>query len=144
MHTGSLGALAALGAQTTISSSGLSIVLNRASFNSLSYSKSTASRDFDRSEANSPPRTIGSSEASTAPCELLVKKLKKTAPDPRFIVQRERVLKRYQKGLTILAAEAPHQVYNQLSGTAEGILTTLCDDMRISGNASASHSTASS
>ena len=36
--------------------------------------------------------------------------------------------------VTIMAAEAPHQFYNQLSSTAEGILTTLCDDMRISGN----------
>ena len=42
---------------------------------------------------------------SSPPYELLVKKLKKTAPDPRFIVQRERVLKRYKKGLTILAAD---------------------------------------
>jgi hypothetical protein len=33
-----------------------------------------------------------------------------------------------------MAAEAPHQFYNQLSSRAEGILTTLCDDMRISGN----------
>ena len=39
------------------------------------------------------------------PYELLVKKLKKTAPDPRFIVERERLLKRYKKGLTILAAD---------------------------------------
>jgi len=33
-----------------------------------------------------------------------------------------------------MAAEAPHQFYNQFSKTAEGILTTLCDDMKISGN----------
>jgi hypothetical protein len=39
------------------------------------------------------------------PYELLVKKLKKTAPDPRFIVERERLLKRYKKGLAILAAD---------------------------------------
>ncbi len=42
---------------------------------------------------------------SAPPWELLVKKLKKAAPDPRFIVDRERVLKRYTKGLTILAAD---------------------------------------
>ena len=42
---------------------------------------------------------------SCPPYELLVKKLKKRAPDPRFIVQRERVLKRYRNGLTILAAD---------------------------------------
>ncbi len=42
---------------------------------------------------------------SSPPYELLVKKLKKTAPDPHFIVQRERLLKRHKKGLTILAAD---------------------------------------
>ncbi len=42
---------------------------------------------------------------SSPPYELLVKKLEKTAPNPRFIVQRERALKRYKKGLTILAAD---------------------------------------
>jgi hypothetical protein len=36
--------------------------------------------------------------------------------------------------VTVMAAEAPHQFYNQLSSTAAGILTTLCDDMRVSGN----------
>ncbi|HPA21484.1 MAG TPA: GNAT family N-acetyltransferase [Verrucomicrobiae bacterium] len=50
-------------------------------------------------------RTIGSSEASAAPYELLVKKLKKAAPDPRFIVEAGRLFKRYRKGLTILAAD---------------------------------------
>ncbi|HSC70010.1 MAG TPA: hypothetical protein VLH58_01570 [Candidatus Methylomirabilis sp.] len=39
-----------------------------------------------------------------------------------------------QSAVTVMAAEAPHQFYNQLSSRAEGILTTLCDDMRISGN----------
>jgi GNAT superfamily N-acetyltransferase len=42
---------------------------------------------------------------SAPPYELLVKKLKKTAPDPRFIVQRDRPLRKYRKGLTILAAD---------------------------------------
>jgi len=42
---------------------------------------------------------------SIPPYELLVKKFKKAAPDPRFIVERERVLKRYKKGLTILATD---------------------------------------
>jgi L-amino acid N-acyltransferase YncA len=42
---------------------------------------------------------------SIPPYELLVKKFKATAPDPRFIVDRERVLKRHPKGLTILAAD---------------------------------------
>ena len=39
------------------------------------------------------------------PYELLVKRLKRGAPDPRFTVQRERLFKRYRKGLTILAAD---------------------------------------
>jgi N-acetylglutamate synthase-like GNAT family acetyltransferase len=39
------------------------------------------------------------------PYELLVKKLKRAAPDPRFIVKKERLLKRHKKGLTILAAD---------------------------------------
>jgi L-amino acid N-acyltransferase YncA len=42
---------------------------------------------------------------SSPPYELLVKKFKKAAPVPRFIVEREPVLKRYKKGLTILAAD---------------------------------------
>jgi hypothetical protein len=46
----------------------------------------------------------------------------------------ERGFRPEQSTVTVLAADAPHQVYNQLSGTAEGVLTTLCDDMRISGN----------
>ncbi len=39
------------------------------------------------------------------PYELLVKKLQETAPNPRFIVERERLLKKYKKGLLILAAD---------------------------------------
>ena len=46
----------------------------------------------------------------------------------------ERGFRPAQSTVTVMAAEAPHQFYNQLSNTAEGILTTLCDDMRISGN----------
>ena len=42
---------------------------------------------------------------SSPPYELLVKKFKRAAPDPRFIVERERLFKRYRKGLTILAAD---------------------------------------
>jgi hypothetical protein len=38
-----------------------------------------------------------------------------------------------QSAVTVMAAEGPRQFYNQLSRTAEGVLTTLCDDMRISG-----------
>src|SRR2546430_17542785 len=47
----------------------------------------------------------------------------------------ERGFRADQSTVTVMAAEAPHQFYNQLSNTAEGILTTLCDDIRISGNA---------
>jgi hypothetical protein len=46
----------------------------------------------------------------------------------------ERGFRPEQSTVTVMAAEAPHQFYNQLSRTAEGILTTLADDMRISGN----------
>ncbi len=46
----------------------------------------------------------------------------------------ERGFRPEQSAVTVMAAEAPHQFYNQLSNSAEGILTTLCDDMRISGN----------
>lgn len=42
---------------------------------------------------------------SSPPYELLVKKLKKTAPDPRFVIDRESLLRKYKKGLTILAAD---------------------------------------
>ena len=42
----------------------------------------------------------------------------------------ERGFRPEQSAVTVMAAEAPHQFYNQLSSTAEGILTTLCDDMR--------------
>jgi L-amino acid N-acyltransferase YncA len=45
------------------------------------------------------------SVGSSPPYELLVKKFEATAPDPRFIVNRERALKRHTKGLTILAAD---------------------------------------
>ncbi len=46
----------------------------------------------------------------------------------------ERGFRADQSTVTVMAAESPHQFYNQLSSTAAGILTTLCDDMRISGN----------
>jgi hypothetical protein len=46
----------------------------------------------------------------------------------------ERGLRPEQSAVTVIASDAPHQFYNQLSGTAEGVLTTLADDMRISGN----------
>jgi hypothetical protein len=46
----------------------------------------------------------------------------------------ERGFRADQSAVTVMAAESPHQVYNQLSATAAGVLTTLCDDMRVSGN----------
>ena len=39
------------------------------------------------------------------PYELLVKKFNRAAPDPRFIVNQERLLQRHKQGLTILAAD---------------------------------------
>ncbi len=68
-------------------------------------------------------RIIGSSEASAAPYELLVKKLQKTAPDPRFIVERERLFKRYRKGLTILAADQCPYVAKSAERIAEAART---------------------
>jgi hypothetical protein len=45
----------------------------------------------------------------------------------------ERGFRKEQSTVTVMAAQGPHQFYNQLSNTAEGILTTCADDMRISG-----------
>jgi len=56
------------------------------------------------------------------------------AESPWLPLHVERGFRSEQSTVTVMAAEAPHQFYNQLSSTAEGILTTLCDDMRISGN----------
>lgn len=44
----------------------------------------------------------------------------------------ERGFRPEQNVVTVFAALAPHQFYNQLSNTAEGILTTACAFMRIS------------
>jgi hypothetical protein len=38
-----------------------------------------------------------------------------------------------QSTVTVLAADGPRQIFNQLSSTTEGVLTTMADDMRISG-----------
>jgi hypothetical protein len=46
----------------------------------------------------------------------------------------ERGFRPEDSAVTVMAAEGPHQFYNQLSSTAAGILTTMCDDMRVSGN----------
>ena len=46
----------------------------------------------------------------------------------------ERGFRAEQSAVTIVAAAAPRQFYNQLSSSAEGILATLADDMRASGN----------
>jgi len=68
-------------------------------------------------------RTTGSSEASAAPYELLVKKFKKTAPDPRFIVERDRLLETHRKGLTILAADQCPYVAKSVERIAEAART---------------------
>ena len=44
----------------------------------------------------------------------------------------ERGFKTEQNAVTVFAALAPYQFYNQLSNTAEGILTTACAHMRVS------------
>jgi hypothetical protein len=46
----------------------------------------------------------------------------------------ERGFRPEQSAVTVVAAAGPRQFYNQLSNTAEGVLTTLADDMRSSGN----------
>src|SRR5437867_1672296 len=45
----------------------------------------------------------------------------------------ERGFRAQQSTVTVVASDAPNQFYNQLSNTAEGVLTTLADNMRISG-----------
>jgi hypothetical protein len=45
----------------------------------------------------------------------------------------ERGFRPDQNAVTVFAALAPHQFSNQLSNTAEGVLTTACAHMRISG-----------
>jgi hypothetical protein len=47
----------------------------------------------------------------------------------------ERGFRPEQNTVTVLAALAPQQFYNQLSNTAEGVLTTACATMRISAGA---------
>ena len=56
---------------------------------------------------------------SSPPYELLVKKLRRTAPDPRFIVDSERLLKRHKKRLTILAADQCPMVPKLVKDIAE-------------------------
>jgi len=58
----------------------------------------------------------------------------KEAESPWTPLHVERGFRPEQSTVTVMAAESPHQFYNQLSSTAEGILTTLADNMRISGN----------
>lgn len=53
------------------------------------------------------------------PYELLVKKFNKRGPEPRFIVDRERLCKRYSNGLTILAAEQCPYVTHSVAKIAE-------------------------
>src|SRR5438445_3279590 len=47
----------------------------------------------------------------------------------------ERGFRPEQSTVTVMAAEGPHQFYNQLSPDAEGVLTTLADSMQHSGGA---------
>ena len=54
------------------------------------------------------------------------------AESPWPPVHVERGFRPEQNAVTVLAAMAPHQFANQLSNTAEGVLTTACAHMRIS------------
>jgi hypothetical protein len=56
---------------------------------------------------------------SIPPYELLVIKFHQAAPDPRFTVERERALKKYNKGLTILAADQCPMVAKCVKDIAE-------------------------
>lgn len=56
------------------------------------------------------------------------------AESPWPPVHVERGFRSGQNAITVFAALAPHQIYNQLSNTAEGVLTTMADNMRISGS----------
>ena len=47
----------------------------------------------------------------------------------------ERGFRPEQSTVTVMAAESPHQCYNQLSNTPEGVLTTIADSMRLGGSA---------
>jgi len=60
---------------------------------------------------------------SIPPYELLVRKFKKAAPDPRFIVDTERLLKRYKNGLTILAADQCTLVIKSVQRIADAART---------------------
>jgi hypothetical protein len=46
----------------------------------------------------------------------------------------ERGFRPEQSTVTVVASDGPRQFYNQLSDSAEGVLTTLTDDTRISGS----------
>ena len=56
------------------------------------------------------------------------------AESPWPAVHVERGFRPEQNAVTVFAALAPHQIGNQLSNTAAGVLTTLADSMRISGS----------
>ncbi|HLC41329.1 MAG TPA: hypothetical protein VJO34_06840, partial [Methylomirabilota bacterium] len=56
------------------------------------------------------------------------------AESPWPPVHVERGYRPDQSAVTVFAAEAPHQFFNSISSDAKGILTTLCDDMRVSGS----------
>ena len=55
------------------------------------------------------------------------------ADSPWVPLHVERGLRADQNAVTVMAALAPHQFYNQLSNTAAGVLTTLCDTLRYPG-----------
>jgi hypothetical protein len=52
------------------------------------------------------------------------------AESPWVPLHVQRGCKPGESAVTVLAAEAPRQWYNQLSSTPEGLLRTVCDDMR--------------
>ena len=63
------------------------------------------------------------------------------AGSPWTALHVERGFRPEQSTVTVMAAESPHQCYNQLSSTAEGVLTTLADAMRLGQRRRVSRST---
>src|SRR5262245_60557815 len=57
------------------------------------------------------------------------------AESPWIPLHVERGFRPDQSTVTVMAAESPHQFYNQLSPDAEGVLITLADSMKHSGGA---------
>jgi hypothetical protein len=61
------------------------------------------------------------------------------AESPWIPLHAERGLRPEQSAVTVMSALSPHQVYNQLSSTAAGVLGTMCDAMKYPGQVGQPH-----